>query len=474
MNKIRIGLEVHITLKTVSKLFSPAPQTTFALPNMSTHLIDWGYPGALPQVNLQAIKLAYQLGHLLHCQLDDLVVFDRKHYYYFDLPKGYQITQYFRPLAKRGMIELFLPNNVWKSIPIITAHLEEDTAQTLYRQDLLLINYNRAGNSLVEVTTEPVFENFIQVKTFLEALIRLLKKHDLSQASLTNGSMRVDVNISSKVDAKKNWWHPRNEIKNLNNFSNIKKAIEQEVIIQQTNFDRQNAAFHQSWTKKFAESTQSLKLMRRKRSQNEYMFIRENNLLPIALSAQQQTKWLGELKPQLRDEEYIRLYQLNFEQAHFLFRYRLEHWLEQLFKHKINLQLIFQFFRQIILPWRELLKPFEKQPVFLQTAVNLLQSYQHQPFSWKHFQTLFFRCLKTPHLDWKKELAILLAPAFVDLATTKQAVRAVLKQDPQFAIRYQKNPRATLSFLIGQVMKSSSKQFDPRQVKKLLEQALKQ
>lgn len=473
MNKIRIGLEVHVTLKTASKLFSPAPQNAFALPNSSTHLIDWGYPGALPQVNAQAIKLAYQLGYLLHCQLDNIVVFDRKHYYYFDLPKGYQITQYFRPLAKQGMFEIFLPNNVWKTIPITTAHLEEDTAQTLHQKELLLINYNRAGNSLVEVTTEPVFENFLQVKVFIEHLIRLLKKHDLSEASLTNGSIRVDVNISTELDQSQNLWHPRNEIKNLNNLINIKKAISQEVAIQQTNFTQQKPTLMQSWTKKFSEKSQSVELMRRKRTTNQYMFIPENNLLPIALSAQQRKKWLGELKTALRDEEYIRLYQLNFEQAHFLFRYHFEDWLEHLFKHKIALKLIFTFLKQIVLPFRTELKSSADQPFFFQIAINLLQFYQQTPFSWKHFQTLFFRCLKTPNLDWKSELQALLHPVFVDLKITRQHVQNVLQTFPDIQRRYQKKPDATISFLIGQVMQSSKAKLDPKQVKNCLEEALR-
>ena len=472
MNKIRVGLEVHITLTTASKLFSAAPQNPFALPNTSTSLIDWGYPGALPQVNIEAVKRAYQLGRLLNCHLANFVAFDRKHYYYFDLPKGYQITQYFRPLGSNGAVELYCPGDVWKRIPITTAHLEEDTAQTLHQSDRLLINYNRAGNPLVEVTTAPVFTTFGEIKAFLEYLIRCLKRHQLSSASLKTGTIRVDLNVSSQVDPAQQLWHVRNEIKNLNDLGNIKKALEQEVAQQAANFTAQTTMWKQSWTKTFAERTQRLELLRRKRTANEYMFIPEANILPIALDQTTCQQWLAALNPTLTEAEMIKLYKLTFLDATLLFRHDLQKWFAHLYQHHLPTALILRFFTQILLPTRVAFAPLAAPNELVGLATAILQFYHQKPFSWKHFQTVFRKAWKTPTLDWKAELSALLTPATADLATTETVIKTVLAAHPTSQKRYQTNPHATLRFLTGQVMRRSPLRLDPIQVQTLLKKHL--
>ncbi len=469
MNKVKIGLELHVTLKTQSKLFSAAAQNNFALPNCNTDLIDWGYPGALPQVNYQAVKLGYQLGHLLNCQLSDILKFDRKHYYYFDLPKGFQITQYFYPLAKNGSFKVFLPDNKWITVPIITSHLEEDTAQTLHTEDKLLINYNRAGNSLIEITTAPVFNNFTEIKCFVNQIIRLLKNYRLSDASLTHGSIRIDVNISTLVDVANDVWHPKNEIKNVNNLQNIKKAIAIETETQIFNYHHQKDGFFASWTKNFNEKTQNLEPLRKKFTHYEYMFIPENNIMPIQITNPLQRDWLAEIANYVSEAEFINMYQLNFNEAELIFRHQLQKWVVFLVKHKINLPLIHNFFRQSLL---SMIKNFPAStiatPSFHQFALKLLIYYQQKPFSWQIFNHFLNKFAKNSEWDWTTELKNALQPQFLDFAATEKLLLIVVKKFPDLQTRYHKNPQATTNFLYGQIVKQASKPLNPSIVRQLI------
>lgn len=279
--KNKIGLELHIQLKTKSKLFSASPVSFSNIPNSTITSYDWACPGSLPQTNKQAVVLAIQTAYLLHCDTPDYLIFDRKNYYYFDLPKGYQITQFQHPIGKNGQVKILLPDtNQTKIINISAVQIEEDTAKSIYKNDNILVDYNRCGVALLEIITEPDFTNYQDVESFLKKIIRILQRHNISEAKFSSGSIRVDLNVSTSLDGHN--FCARSEIKNLNSFINIKKALHQEIVFQKTYFHKLDK---KSYTKNYDEKLKKLVVLRSKFSQYDYFFMPENNLAPFHLSA---------------------------------------------------------------------------------------------------------------------------------------------------------------------------------------------
>ena len=463
--KIKIGLELHVTLKTRTKLFSGVAQTLFASPNTNTTLIDWGYPGVLPQVNLQVVKKVYQLGHLLHCQLAELVSFDRKHYYYFDLPKGYQITQFFQPLARNGFLQLFLADGTWKTVPIWSAHIEEDTAKISHRNGLLLIDYNRAGNPLVEITTAPVFTNYSEIKTFVTQIIRLLRQQQISDAQFANGSIRIDLNVSTCHDPQEKIWHHRNEIKNLNTLLNLKKALQQEITAQKQAWTTRQPMLNESWTKTFNEQHQKLVRLRHKFSYYDYMFIPENNIIPIRLQPELCRTWLANLPDPDAEEKLIHQYKLTPSQAIMVFRYQLTSWCETLHQAHLPNSLIFAFFQQVLIPLNKQHATFLKSASAINLAVDLLQYRQQKGLDWPTLQQVFATEIQQPTGKWQVNLQRKATTTiYLDAPATMHLLRTIIQQHPHIKKRYQDNSTATTNFLFGQMQKTSSQKLDPQLV----------
>ena len=271
-----IGIEIHLELLTKSKMFSPAPVVFGEKPNIAIDEIVLGYPGAMPQVNKKAVELALQACHLLNLKINDKLQFDRKHYYYHDLPKGFQITQNEFPIGSRGFLEI---KN--KTITIQRAHLEEDTAKTKKNKGNLLIDYNRCGNPLLEIVTGPDFTNAAEVAEYVKIIRMLTFYSKISNAKMEEGSFRCDVNISLKPKASKKLGN-KVEIKNINSIGNIITAINFEI-------DRQSKMLDENKTipietRKFDEKSQQTISMRSKEKAIDYRYIRESNIAPIHLN----------------------------------------------------------------------------------------------------------------------------------------------------------------------------------------------
>ena len=194
-----IGLEVHTELNTKSKMFSGSSNSYNTNPNENISVIDLAFPGTLPRVNKEGVRKAIKLALALNCEIPDVVMFDRKNYYYADLPKGYQITQMTKPFGKNGYLDIEVNGEVKRCL-IHQIHLEEDSASMAHYDDYSLLDYNRAGVPLIEIVTEPVFTGVDDVIEFLENLRNIIKYTNVSEASSEKGQIRVDVNISLKSD----------------------------------------------------------------------------------------------------------------------------------------------------------------------------------------------------------------------------------------------------------------------------------
>lgn len=229
-----IGLELHVQLKTKSKMFCGCDNRgEFLPPNTAVCPVCLGHPGTLPVLNLQALKYAILIGRALGCQVNAHCKFDRKHYFYPDLPKGYQITQFDEPIVGAGVFSVEIPGvDVPRAVaPIGTtrAHLEEDAAKSFHGQNKeSLVDFNRGGTPLLEIVTEPDFQTPLEAKTFLQELRLLLRALDVSDADMEKGHLRCDANISLRR-ADENKLYPKTEIKNINSFRAVERALQHEI-----------------------------------------------------------------------------------------------------------------------------------------------------------------------------------------------------------------------------------------------------
>lgn len=277
--RVVIGLENHVQLRTKTKIFSPAPVTFNAPPNTAVHAIDLGYPGFLPSVNRQAVQLALRTAHLLQMKLARQLIFDRKNYVYSDLSKGFQISQFFHPLARHGHLTVVV-NHQAVDIQIQQLQLEEDTAKQIYTDSGVLLDYNRAGIGLVEIITTPCIPSAAVACAYVRTLQQLLLFAEVSEADMSRGSLRCDVNISL-LPVNSTQLGTRVEVKNLNSVVNMQRAIDYEV-------KRQTALLAAGQvvtaeTRRFNEQTGETELMRTKAKSIDYKFMAEPNIHPVTL-----------------------------------------------------------------------------------------------------------------------------------------------------------------------------------------------
>lgn len=280
--EVIIGIEVHTALNTKTKMFSNTPTSHKSMANTLINEIDLALPGTLPSVNQEVVHKGLFLAKALHMHTNhQFIAFDRKHYYYLDLPKGYQITQNYFPIGQNGYIQITDENNNPKKIRIKQIHLEEDTAKQTSVNNQVYLDYNRAGWPLIEIVSEADLRSAQETVLFLEELRKILLFNDISDAKMEDGSLRVDVNISIRPRGAKSFG-TKVEIKNINSISNVAKAINYEYN-RQLNLILLNQSVEQQ-TRRFDDSTNTTVFMRSKNDAINYRYIRELNIAPIYLS----------------------------------------------------------------------------------------------------------------------------------------------------------------------------------------------
>ena len=263
-------------MKTKSKMFSTAPVTFGDEPNTHVAPLDMAFPGALPLVNKQAVINAIRVCAALHMTIDNELWFDRKNYFYSDLPKGYQITQQNRPIGKNGYLM-----SGDKQIHIERLHLEEDTCKQLHLSDYSLLDFNRAGIPLLEIVTQPEIRSGEEAMRFAEKIRSIVTFLEVSDGKMEQGSLRCDVNVSIREKGQ-NYFGPKVEIKNLNSISNIQKAIDYEIHRQQDLVSK-GIKIAQD-TRRFDEKTKKTIPMRLKTDTIDYKIFVDANIVPIRLS----------------------------------------------------------------------------------------------------------------------------------------------------------------------------------------------
>lgn len=274
-----IGLEVHVELKTHTKIFCACPTTFGAEPNTNVCPTCLGMPGTLPVLNKTAVKLAIVAGLSFGCTIQQTSWFDRKNYFYPDLPKGYQITQYERPICVGGAVPIVVQGE-HKAVRLTRMHLEEDAGKLLHREDKSMIDYNRCGVPLLEIVSEPDMRTAEEAKAYLNSLRRILAYMGVSDCRMNEGSLRCDVNVSVRLRGEETFG-VKCEIKNLNSVNYVGRAIEDE-------FRRQVDIIEQggviaSETRRYNEDSGHTERMRKKETIVDYRYFAEPNLPPLVL-----------------------------------------------------------------------------------------------------------------------------------------------------------------------------------------------
>lgn len=297
-----IGIEIHLELNTKTKLFSSTKNNFESVPNTNASVIDLGYPGTLPSLNKQAVVKAIKLAKVLQMKIDNELHFDRKNYYYTDIPKGFQITQQFRPIGSNGSLTLSLDKKN-KKININRIHIEEDTARQIHNLEETLINYNRAGVPLIEIVSEPEINSANEAINYIDSIRKIATFLDISDSKMSEGSLRADINISLRLLGDTHLG-TKVEIKNLNSLNNVKKAIEYEIEIQTAKILLGKTIKQQ--TKRFDEATLKNVVMRDKSDGIDYKYFPEPNIPPILL----EQNWIDEIKidemPWEKRERYLK------------------------------------------------------------------------------------------------------------------------------------------------------------------------
>lgn len=464
-----IGIEIHCELKTDTKMFSGAPVTFGEKANTCTSAVDLGLPGTLPCVNKNAVKLAIKACTGLNCTIDPLVKFDRKNYYYSDLPKGFQITQQFHPIGKDGFVEIETEEGK-KKIRIERIHMEEDTAKQFHKDTGTYIDFNRAGVPLVEIVSRPDMHTAEEAAAYVEALRQILFYLNVSDVRMEEGSMRCDVNISLSDDPEK--LGTKTEIKNLNSIANVQKAVAAEIERQSALLDAGEKV--EQATRRFDEPTKSTILMRKKEGNVDYKYFPEPNIFPIALDP----AWIEDIQahmeelPQARLERMKKQYGLSDYDAEVLVNDRSKaDFYEEAMKEAKDAKKMANWVIGDISAWlNKNNMSIEESSLTPAAAAELVNVIHEGKISGKQGKEIFEDVMQgRKPSDVIKEKGM---EQVSDDSALLEMVSSVLDANPQSIEDYKNGKDRAIGFLVGQVMKASKGKANPKKTNELIRSEL--
>ena len=466
---VTIGIEIHCELKTKTKMFSSAPTSFGEVANTCVNEIDLGHPGTLPCVNKHAIELAIKACTGMHCAIDPLVRFDRKNYYYSDLPKGYQITQQFFPIGKDGYVEIDVDGEK-KKIGIERIHMEEDTAKQFHKETGTYIDFNRAGTPLIEIVSRPDMHSAKEAAAYVETLRKNLFYLNVSDVKMEEGSMRCDVNISLSAD--ENTLGTKVEIKNLNSIANVQKAVQAEIERQSALLDSGEEV--EQATRRFDEAQKTTILMRKKEGNVDYKYFPEPNIFPIQLDA----AWIQNIQdhleelPDARIERFMRDYGLNDYDAGVLVADRtMADYFEAVAKQTKETKKAANWIIGDMSAWlNKNAKNFETIEVEPQALATLIDLISKGEISGKQGKVVFEEVMLGK--DPKQVVEEKGMKQVSDDGAILALVNSVLDANPQSIEDYKNGKDRAIGFLVGQVMKASKGQANPKRTNELIREEL--
>ena len=471
-----IGLEVHVQLATASKIFCGCSTRFGDPPNSNVCPVCLGLPGSLPVLNRRAVELAVRAALALNCLVNPASRFARKNYFYPDLPKGYQISQFDQPLSERGWLEVET-NGARKRIGITRLHLEEDAGKSLHEgfpdsDAKTYLDFNRCGVPLVEIVSEPDLRSPAEAYAYLTALKQVLQYIEVSDCDMEKGSLRCDANVSVRRQGEAKFG-TKAEVKNLNSFRYLARALEYEI-------DRQVAALEQGGrieqeTRLWNLATGRTEPMRSKEYAHDYRYFPEPDLLPLAVDA----KWLEQIRaampelPAAKRARFVRDYGLTDYDADVLTATRaLADYFEEVVREAPDAKTAANWIQSELLgALKEAGKEIADSPVTPAALVELLRLMADGTLSGKMAKTVFGKMFTTGR-PAREIIAAEKMEQITDTGEIEKLCREVLAVNPGQVEAYKKGKEALFGFFVGQVMKATRGQANPALVNDTLKRLL--
>ena len=478
--KALIGIEMHCEIsKTNTKVFSRAENSYKDLPNSNIRPVDLGFPGTLPVVNKEAVKKALMASIILGCKQPDYIYFERKNYYYPDLPKGFQITQETKPapIGIYGEIEYDF-NEEKKKVRINNIHLEEDSASLDHYSKCSTINYNRAGVPLLELVTEPDFRSSEEVGAFLETMRLIYQYADISKADSKKGQVRCDVNVSimdSSLDDKDpSNWGTKVEIKNVNSFSGVKDAINYEIKRQIELKNNGTYDDMEQQTRRWDETSGTTIYMRGKVDAIDYKYFVEPNIPKFKLS----NEWIEKIKREIpvlaseRKNKYLNEYMLSNKDANTIIKDKsISDYYEELVKLGGNPQEMSNWLVGFIMGFLnkedKMISEIYLTPKML---VDLISSLNSGKVNIKQVKEVLTKALEE-NKDPNKLIVELGLSQITDSDEIRKIINEVLDENTNLIEDY-KNGKRVFDYLVGMTMKKSKGRVNPKMTNLLLKEEL--
>ena len=476
-----IGLEIHAQLNTKSKLFSSAPNRFGDEPNTNITIVCTGQPGALPILNKEAVRKAVQFGLAVNAEISLVSTFDRKSYFYPDTPRNFQITQYENPILRKGTV-LTEVNGEMKKFQINRAHIEDDAGMLRHFSHFAGVDYNRAGAPLIEIVSEPCIHSAKEASAYAKAIRAILLYLDASDGNMEEGSLRMDVNISVRLQGEKGL-RPRVEIKNMNSFSFLEMAIEAEV-------DRQIALYIQNphkapielippGTYRWDPEIKKTVLMRYKENADDYRYFPEPDLVPIVLT-QEYIDALRDSLPELPRDRFNRytsdLGLTEYAASTLVVEKNLSDYFEQALKVCLNPRVLCNWITvEFAGRFKDSDKNLLNSGILPEHVGKLIQMIDQNKINGRIAKSVADDMVQEPGID--PELIVKRNPDYQpldDLGTIEPIVDQVLKDNPQSIADFKQGKEKAFAFLVGQVMKLSKGKASPQIVNQLLQKKISQ
>ncbi|QFG00279.1 Asp-tRNA(Asn)/Glu-tRNA(Gln) amidotransferase subunit GatB [Psychrobacillus glaciei] len=466
-----IGLEVHVELKTNSKIFSAAPNHFGAEPNTNTTVIDLGYPGVLPVLNKNVVDFAMRAALALNMEIEQNTKFDRKNYFYPDNPKAYQISQFDKPIGKNGWVEIEV-NGEKKRIGITRLHMEEDAGKLSHADGYSLVDFNRQGTPLVEIVSEPDIRTPEEAYAYLEKVKSIIQYTDVSDCKMEEGSLRCDANISIRPYGQEEFG-TKTELKNLNSFNYVRRGLEHEEIRQAEVLS--SGGIIEQETRRYDEKTGKTILMRVKEGTDDYRYFPEPDLVDLVID----DAWLERVRaeipelPDARKQRYIEEIGLSPYDAHVLtLSKEMADFFEATIADGADVKLSANWLMGEVSAYLNVdqkeLKDIKLTPSNLAGMIKLISD---GTISSKIAKKVF------------KELAdnggaaeeVVKAQGLVQISdegALREIVTTTLDANPQSIEDFKNGKDRAIGFLVGQIMKATKGQANPPLVNKILQEEI--
>ena len=471
-----IGLEVHVELATRTKIFCSCSTRFGGAPNTHTCPVCTGMPGALPVLNKKVVEYAMAVGLAANCKINQLCKFDRKNYFYPDNPQNYQISQLYLPICHDGWVEIETAQGQKKKIGIHEIHMEEDAGKLIHDEweDCSLVDYNRSGVPLIEIVSEPDMRSADEVIAYLEKLRLMIQYLGASDCKLQEGSMRADVNLSVR-EAGSSEFGTRTEMKNLNSFKAIARAIEGERQRQIELLEDGKTVTQE--TRRWDDNKESSKPMRSKEDAKDYRYFPDPDLPPVVISDQ----WIEKVRaaqPELRDEKmerYQKEYGLPAYDASILTESKA---MADLFEETVKLcQKPKEASNWLMVEAMRLLKEKAMEPeemglsaASLAALIDMVESKEiNRTIAKTVFQEMFDQDMDPRQYVKEHGLGMV-----ADDGALRKAIEQVMEENPQSVADYKSGKTKAMGYLVGQTMKAMKGKADPASVSSMVKEMLEQ